>query len=229
MLDNFGDTPQGALPVDFVFMLTRNDQTVSDCLETWESISAVGLAHAGFKDIGVDLETLRALNKRIQASGALSYLEVVSETPEACLRSASVAVELGVNRLMGGTQVPEILALLEGTGIDYLPFPGMPVGHPTKLGGTAELVAQQCRQFEAAGCAGVDLLAYRATEADPIALVKAARASLTGTLLVAGSVDSTARISALRDAGADAFTVGSAVFNRGSLTARLRDVMDACA
>jgi hypothetical protein len=220
--------------MDFVFMLTRNDQTVTDCLETWDAIETVGLTHAGFKDIGVDLDTLRELNRRIQGSGALSYLEVVSETPEACLQSARVAVDIGINRLMGGTQVPEILALLEGTGIDYLPFPGIPVGHPTKLGGTPELVAAQCREFEAAGCAGVDLLAYRATDADPIDLVRAARSSISGTLLAAGSVDSIARIHALRDAGADAFTIGSAVFdgsfspNRGSITARLRDVMDAC-
>jgi hypothetical protein len=220
--------------MDFVFMLTRNDQTVTDCLETWDAIEPVGLTHAGFKDIGVDLDTLRELNKRIQGSGATSYLEVVSETPEACLRSARIAVDIGVNVLMGGTQVDDILAILDGTALAYLPFPGVPVGHPTKLGGTAELVIEQCLAYEAAGCAGVDLLAYRATDADPIDLVRAARSVLSGTLLAAGSVDSVARIHALRDAGADAFTIGSAVFdgsfspNRGSITARLRDVMDAC-
>jgi alkanesulfonate monooxygenase SsuD/methylene tetrahydromethanopterin reductase-like flavin-dependent oxidoreductase (luciferase family) len=239
MLDNFG--PGGDGPVvggrshmDFVFMLTRSDQTVTDCLETWDAIADVGLTHAGFKDIGVDLATLRQLNQRIQASGATSYLEVVSETPEACLQSARVAVDIGVNRLMGGTQVDEILALLDGTGIEYLPFPGLPVGHPTKLGGTPELVVDQCRAYEAAGCAGVDLLAYRATDADPIDLVRAARSALSGTLLAAGSVDSIARIEALHDAGADAFTIGSAIFDGsfsphlGSITARLRAVLEVC-
>ena len=145
-----------------------------------------------------------------------------------------MAVDLGVDRLMGGTQVAEILAVTAGTGVDYLPFPGRPKGHPTVLGGSAEEIALDCWRFEEAGCAGADLLAYRATEADPLELVRAARAHLRGTLVVAGSIDSPDRIAAVADAGADAFTVGSAVFDGsfsprfGSLKARLADVLAAC-
>ena len=50
------------------------------------------------------------------------------------------------------------------------------------------------RRARAKGCAGVDLLAYRATEADPIELVKAAREASDGILLVAGAVKSVAQI-----------------------------------
>lgn len=221
--------------MDFIFMLTRHDQTVKDCLEVLESIESVALTHMGFKDVGVDVATLKELNRRIKQRGATSYMEVVSTSPEACLRSARAAVEIGVDRLLGGTDVTQVMKILEGTGIGYYPFPGIPIGHPTRLGGTRELVSQHCRNYLEAGCAGVDLLAYRATEADPIDLVRAARDALPEAgLIVAGSVDSPDRIRALAEAGADAFTIGSAVFdgsfspNKGAITSQLRDVLDAC-
>ncbi len=221
--------------MDFIFMLTRHDQTVKDCLEVLESIESVALTHMGFKDVGVDVATLKELNRRIKQRGATSYMEVVSTSREACLRSARAAVEIGVDRLLGGTDVTQVMKILAGTGIGYYPFPGIPIGHPTRLGGTRELVSQHCRNYLEAGCAGVDLLAYRATEADPIDLVRAARDALPEAgLIVAGSVDSPDRIRALAEAGADAFTIGSAVFdgsfspNKGAITSQLRDVLDAC-
>ena len=39
--------------MDFVFMLTRSDQTVTDCLEVLDDIRPLGLTHIGFKDVGV--------------------------------------------------------------------------------------------------------------------------------------------------------------------------------
>ena len=124
----------------------------------------------------------------------------VSTSPEACLQSARVAVEIGVDRLMGGQQVVETIQLLEGASIEYLPFPGVPTGHPTRLGGDIALVERQCREFADMGCAGVDLLAYRATEAEPLDLVKAARRGTDGYLVVAGRCRPYARIADLRHA-----------------------------
>jgi hypothetical protein len=220
--------------MDFVFMLTRSDQTVPDCLEVFDELRPLGLTHVGFKDVGVPPEVLAELARRIKASGATSYMEVVSTSSEACLRSARVAREIGIDRLLGGTQVDEVLAILAGSAVQYLPFPGRPFDHPTKLGGTAAQIEDDCRRFAALGCAGVDLLAYRATEADPLALVAAARRGTPGTLLVAGSVQTPAQIKALAGAGADAFTIGSAAFDgsfaprMGSLRSQLRAVLDAC-
>ena len=86
------------------------------------------------------------------------------------------------------------------------------------------------------GCGGVDLLAYRATQANPLDLVRAARAALAGgTLIVAGSVNSRQRIHALAESGVDAFTIGSAVFDgsfspaKGALRGQILDILDACA
>ena len=90
-------------------MLTRDDQTVEDALSVLDTVREAGLRHVGFKDVGVDRRTLAALTEGIKKAGAVSYLEVVSTTPEACVRSARVAVEVGVDRLLGGTDARAIL------------------------------------------------------------------------------------------------------------------------
>ena len=82
---------------------------------------------------------------------------------------------------------------------------------------------------------GVDLLAYRATQADPLDLVRAARGALAGgRLIVAGSVKSGGQIRALAEAGADAFTIGSAALDgsfspaKGSFRGQILDIIEAC-
>jgi hypothetical protein len=220
--------------MDFIFMLTRDDMTVEDCLDVFDEIRPLGIRHIGCKDVGVDKSVLKELMKRIRECGGTSYLEVVSTTPEACVNSARVAVEIGVERLLGGTNVEDIMKIIKGSGTDYYPFPGIPVGHPTKLGGKPDLIAEHCRRFEEQGCAGVDLLAYRATDDDPLALVRAARAAIKGYLICAGSVDTPERIGALAAAGADAFTIGTAVFTgsfnrrKGSAVSQLKDILKCC-
>ncbi len=221
--------------MDFIFMLTRGDRTIGDCLALFELIRPLGLGHVGFKDVGVDAGTLAALAKAIRASGATTYMEVVSTTPEACLKSARIAADLGIDRLLGGTDAASVLGILKGTPTKYYPFPGRPQGHPTKLGGTPVEVEAHCRAFVAAGCAGADLLAYRATEADPLELVRAARRGLGDRrLIVAGSVTSARQIADIAGAGADAFTIGSAVFDgsyapdKGSILSQLAAVQADC-
>ncbi len=221
--------------MDFIFMLTLADQTVKNCLEVFDSISEIGLEHVGFKDLGVDRATHAELHGRIKASGAVCYMEVVSTTSEACLNSARVARELGVDRLLGGFEVAATLELLKGSGIAYYPFPGRPEGHPTRLHGSPAEVAADCARMERAGCAGADLLAYRAVDAEPVALVEAARAALSGELIVAGSIDTRDQINALAAAGADAFTIGTAAFEgsfspgKAGLRAQIEDILAAAA
>ena len=215
-------------------MLTHQDRTVPDCLAILEEAAPLGLRHIGVKDIGVDEDTVYRLHTRIKELGAVSYLEVVATSPEAALHSAQIGKAVGVDRLLGGTQVTETLEILAGSKVEYYPFPGTPVGHPTRLRGGAAQVEAHCATFAALGCAGADLLAYRAIEAEPLALVRAARNGLKAkTLICAGGVDSPARIAALRGAGTDGFTVGSAAFNGvfapgEPLTAQLKAIL-ACA
>jgi hypothetical protein len=205
--------------MDFILMLTRDDKTVTDCRELVKELADTGVSHIGFKDVGIGPATLTQLHADIKELGATSYLEVVSTDKRSALASARIAADLGVDCLLGGTWVDETLDLVGGSSTGYYPFPGRPGGHPTRLWGTAQQVAGDCRAFEAAGCAGVDLLAYRATEADPLDLVRTARQALTGRLIVAGSVTSARQVRDLRQCGADAFTIGSALF-AGSINPR---------
>ena len=160
-------------------------------------------------------------------------MEVLRTTSESCLESARTALESGVDRLLGGFEVAATLELLAGSDIAYYPFPGTPEGHPTRLRGGPEQVAADCRRMEQAGCAGADLLAYRALDADPLALVEAARAALSGQLIVAGGIDTPARLRALAKAGVDAFTIGTAAFdgsfssNKTGLRAQSEDILAA--
>jgi hypothetical protein len=222
--------------MDFIFMLTRADLTVEDCLDLFAEIRPLGLKHIGFKDIGAPEATLKRLAEAIRDAGALSYMEVVSTSRDDCLRAARLARALGVDRLLGGTCVAETREILAGTTIEYFPFPGKPEGHPTKLGGSAAEVEEDCRAFARQGCTGVDLLAYRATEAEPLSLVRAARRGVgEGKLIVAGSIDSPNQVRALKAAGADAFTIGTAIFDgtfsprKGSLYSQIKDVIAVCA
>jgi hypothetical protein len=220
--------------MDFIFMLTRNDRTIEDAAHLVDAACELGVRHIGFKDIAVPFATMRDVADQIRRRGGVSYLEVVSTTSEAVVCSLEAARALAVDRILGGTDLDAAARSL-GTLERYFPFAGKPVGHPTRLDGSADLVAEHCRASRAAGCAGVDLLAYRATEADPLDLVRAARTALPGkTLIVAGSVNSSERIHALAAAGADAFTIGSAVFDgtfspsKGSFRGQILDILEAC-
>ena len=220
--------------MDFIFMLTRNDKTVEDAGCLVDQVCDLGVTHIGFKDVGVPVATMEEVVGAIRRRGGVAYLEVVSTTPAAIVRSLQSAVALGVDRVLGGTDLAAARSIL-GDLSRYFPFPGRPVGHPTQLEGSAALVAEDCGRARAMGCGGVDLLAYRATQADPLDLVRAARNAICGgKLIVAGSVNSRRQIHALAESGADAFTIGSAVFDgsfspsKGSLRGQILDILEAC-
>src|ERR1043165_3599887 len=224
--------------MDFVFMLTRADRTVDDALAVLDEIADVGLRHIGFKDVGIEPARAALVHRRIKELGATSYLEVVSTSADTIVQSARLGRELGVDRLLGGCseQLDDMVGVLEDSRVEFLPFPGRPFGHPTQLRGSADEIERDCRMFRERGAAGCDLLAHRSVDAAPLALVRAARRGLddAGVLLVAGGVASAARVRALKEAGADAFTVGSAAFDRSfapgveSLSGQLKAVLDAC-
>ena len=217
-------------------MLTRNDATVPDAPTLVDIARAAGVANIGFKDIGGDAAMLKRLTAAIREAGASVWMEVVATSRDAELRSIALGRDLGVDWLMGGAHVDDALALLQGSGARYLPFAGKPVGHPTQLGGGPSDVEADCRSFARKGCAGVDILAYRATEAAPLELVAACRRGFgeSGKVVVAGSIDRPERVAAARAAGADAVTVGTAAIEAsyapgaGPLPAQLMAILADC-
>ena len=58
--------------LDFIFMLTRQDRTIADCLDVMDLIAPAKLKHIGFKDVGVPPAVLHKLAERIRGEGAIT-------------------------------------------------------------------------------------------------------------------------------------------------------------
>jgi hypothetical protein len=191
-------------------MLTRNDRTVEDAAAHVDTAREAGLRHVGFKDVGLAVPALKALRESIRAAGALSYLEVVSLDREREIASVRAAIDMGVDCLLGGVHVDDVLPLLAGTGMRYYPFPGRVSGHPSILeGGETEIVASARALAARPGVSGLDLLAYRSL-IDAAALIRAVCAAVDKPVIVAGSIEGPDQIDVVRASAAAGFTVGTA-------------------
>ena len=207
----------------FIFMLTRNDRTVPDASQQLQTALSLGVRHMGFKDIGLPIEQLKGLNAAIKAGGATSYLEVVSLDRESEMVSAKAAAEIGVDVLLGGTRVDDVLPIIKGTGIQYFPFAGRITGHPSVLEGSIEEIVESAKAITAKdGVHGLDLLAYRSAENVPD-LMKAVCAAVSKPVFMAGSIDTPERIAVVQNAGAAGFTIGTAALD-GKYPAGGKDV-----
>ena len=197
----------------FIFMLTRNDRTVEDARLHLQTALDLGVRHIGFKDVGLPIEQLKELNRIIREGGATSYLEVVSLDKESEMISARAALEIGVDILLGGTRVDDVLPIIAGSSIQYCPFPGRITGHPSVLEGSIEeIVASAKAMADRDGVHGLDLLAYRSKEDVP-ALMAAVCAAVDKPAYMAGSIDTPEQIAALKQAGAAGFTIGTAALD----------------
>jgi hypothetical protein len=198
----------------FILMLTRDDRTVPEARAVVEEALATGVRHIGFKDVGLPPSELAGLVEAIRSAHGTVYLEMVSLDEPSELASAQLAVNLAVDHLLGGTRPELVLPIISGRAISYWPFAGRIVGHPSSLEGSLEEIVMSARMLAAVdGVHGLDLLAYRFA-GDAKALIKDVVASVTKPVLIAGSIDSPERIASVVEAGAVAFTVGTAVFDR---------------
>jgi plasmid stabilization system protein ParE len=215
---------------EFIFMLTKDDETVADALAVYDEVRGAQLRFVGFKDIGQPASVLRDLARRIQADGRTAVLEVVSIDRDSEIGSVEAGLEMGVDMLMGGTHPDDVLPLLRGSVVRYFPFPGRVLGHPSVLSGSIEEIAEGGRALTSRpGVAGLDLLAFR-HRGDVPDLIATVVAASSGPVVVAGSVDSVERIHTIARTGAWGFTVGGAVFDRafvrdGSLRFQIDEVL----
>jgi hypothetical protein len=200
--------------MEFIFMLTHGDSTVPDAEKVLEQVAATGLRYVGFKDIG----TTPQLRQRLVAIAHEASLEVMIElvSPDAATERASLtsAVAAGADWILGGTQVDVGCEMVRGSGIKYCPFPGRVVGHPSLLEGTIDDISREAKAYvDRPEVHGVDLLAYRHVDADPLELI----AAVTGRcgpapVVVAGSIRTDDQVRAVAAVGAWGFTIGSAIF-----------------
>jgi hypothetical protein len=193
-------------------MLTRDDCTIADAREVYDTVADTGIRHVGCKDVGLPSEELGSLLDDIRAHGHTSYLEVVSETEQATLQSARVAAEVRPDCLIGGTLIEPVQEIIAGSGMRFFPYIGQVVGHPCLLRGEIDEIAEDARRAEELGVDGINLLAYR-YDRDVDALVEAVVGATSLPVIAAGSVDSQERIKALADRGVWGFTIGTAALD----------------
>ncbi|MGA3352678.1 MAG: 1-(5-phosphoribosyl)-5-((5-phosphoribosylamino)methylideneamino)imidazole-4-carboxamide isomerase [Acidimicrobiales bacterium] len=199
--------------MNFIFMLTHNDTTVPNSAQVYERLRGTSLRHIGFKDIGATAEELAVVTAKAHADGLEVFLEVVSTSKESELASLDGARRIGVDWVMGGTHATEGVRILAGSNVKYCPFPGRIEGHPSILLGTVDDIAQDAKELTAMdGVFGLDLLAYRHPEEDPIEVVRAVVAASSGPVIVAGSIVTAEQIRKVAATGAWGFTIGGAIF-----------------
>src|SRR4051812_50200851 len=102
--------------IEFIFMLTRDDVTLSDARQVYASIAQTGVRHVGCKDVGLPTDQLRALMDDIRSHGHETWIEVVSETEEDTLASARAAAEIRPDHLIGGTPLQPAPGIPRGGG-----------------------------------------------------------------------------------------------------------------
>jgi hypothetical protein len=182
-------------------------------LERVEEITNPELRIVGFKDVGVPHHMLRDLSQALRSQRRQVALEVVSLDERAELKSVEMALFLKVDYLLGGTRADKVVDHLRGSNIRYFPFPGRVIGHPSSLLGTAREIAEEAKQIaQIHGVSGLDLLAYRSL-VDPEELMTSVVSAVNIPVIIAGSINSPARVAAVASSNAWGFTVGAAALD----------------
>lgn len=201
--------------VEFIFFLTYNDVTIYNALDVFEMIRDTGIKYIGFKDVGLSKDKLMDLNEMIKRENMTSVMEVVSYSEQANIRSVKMAVELGVDYVIGGTYLEQMLPLIENTKIKYFPYVGKIEFTPTGclLRGSIEEIVNDAKKVEAADADGIDLLAYR-YDGDIEELVRSVVKTVKIPVIAAGSIDSLEKICKMAELGVWGFTIGTAILDR---------------
>jgi hypothetical protein len=215
---------------EFIFMETYNDMTRSDAIKVYKEIRDTKLKFIGFKDIGLPIKELKELHSMMKKDGRTTFLEVVSASEKETIQSTKVALELGVDYLIGGTYIDSTLSLIKNTNVKYFPYIGKIVDHPCKLRGSIEEMIQDTKKVKEKRIPGINLLAYR-YNGDVEKLMEKVRA-VGLPMIVAGSIDSYERVSKMKELDIWAFTIGGAIFDKkfvsnGSLKDNINAVLKA--
>ena len=191
---------------EFIFMETYNDMTRSDAIKVYKEIRDTKIKFIGFKDIGLPIGQLKELHSMMKKDRRTTFLEVVSASEKETIQSTKVALELGVDYLIGGTYIDSTLPLIKNKNIKYFPYVGKIVDHPCKLRGSIEEMVQDTKKVKEKAIPGINLLAYRYNGDVDKLIEKVSSVGLP--MIVAGSIDSYERVGKMKEMGIWAFTIG---------------------
>ena len=195
-----------------VVMLTCDDKTVSNAYEIFDKCKDSKAEYWGFKEKPLPLEEMKKLYAYMRSCGKKTALEVVEYTEKECLEGAQMAVECGVDLLMGTVFFDSVNELCKKHGLKYCPFVGELSERPTVMDGSVEKMIAEANEYIAKGAYGIDLLGYRYT-GDAYKLIDKFVSSVNAPVCVAGSINSFERLDEIKQINPRAFTIGSAFFN----------------
>jgi 2,4-dienoyl-CoA reductase-like NADH-dependent reductase (Old Yellow Enzyme family) len=198
-------------------MLTHHDLTIPNAIEVFEEVKDTGLRFIGCKDVGLSLDKMKILFKKMKDAGMTTFLEVVTYSEEEHFSGVKTAINMNADYLIGGMPwfAKKTLSFLKDSKaqIKYFPYVGEIEGHPCILKGEIDYIINNAKEFEKLGVDGVNLLLYRYT-GDKNKLLDRVTKELNLPIIVAGSVDSFEKIQKLIEKDIWAFTIGSAVLER---------------
>lgn len=200
---------------EVIAMLTRDDQTVPDAIEIFESCRKSPIRFWGFKDTPLSLEACGDIAAAMHKEGKSIVFESLNEDEEECLIAAEFAIRNRCSHLIGCAFHASVAHLLAPTGVAYYPTFGRRSGIPRMLHGTVEEILDDAQRVIKGGAAGLCLSMYRYTDGEPEALAKEIlHACNTVPTVITGSINSFFRLEAIRRLSPWGFTVGSALFEQ---------------
>ncbi|MBQ7705902.1 MAG: hypothetical protein IJT73_10865 [Selenomonadaceae bacterium] len=213
---------------ELIVMLTHHDRTVSNAYEIFSQCKDTSAKFWGFKEDGLPFDEMKKLFAFMKDCGKVTALEVVAYTEKECIEGAKMAVNCGVNILMGTTFFDSVNEICRENNLKYLPFVGKVTERPSILNGTLEEMVDEAREYISKGVYGINLLGYRYT-GDATALNESFVAQVNAPVCLAGSVNSYQRLDEIKKAAAWTFTIGGAFFENkfgGTFAEQINKVCD---
>jgi hypothetical protein len=198
-------------------MLTHHDVTIPNALEVFEEIKDTGLKFIGCKDIGLPIEKLQELFRKMKNADMTTFIEVVSNDEEKHFMGVEKAIRVGADYLIGGMPrfTRKTLEYLKEkkANLKFFPYIGKVIGHPCVLEGSVDEIVNNGVEFGKMGIHGINLLLYRYTGNVNLLLDRAIE-TLKIPLIVAGSIDDFEKIGQMKRKNVWAFTIGGAILEK---------------
>ncbi len=200
-----------------IVMLTNEDKTVPDAIEIFKECCDLPVDIWGFKNVGITEERMSKLITMMKRDRKKTALEVVTYTEESCMEAAKFACEHNFDYLLGTCYFDSVWNYLKKHTIKYYPFIGNVFGHPSSLTGDLKSMISEANKFRQKNISGVDCLAFRYSDGNPVLLAKSIVQQIKSDVIIAGSINTIERINIVKSINPWGFTIGSAIYKQNFL------------
>ena len=197
---------------NLIVMLTHNDKTVLNAYDIFEKCKNSKAKFWGFKEEPLPLDEMKRLYSYMKSMGKTTFLEVIAYDEQNGLKGAEMAVECGVDILMGTVFYDSINNFCKENNLKYMPFVGRVSERPSILEGDIDDMIQEANIYISKGAYGIDLLGYRYISGNPIELNKKIVEKINAPVCIAGSINTYKRLDEIKEANPWSFTIGGAFF-----------------